>query len=101
RWELGTLPFESLAGVAAAAEYVIDTGYGPVREHEDTLLRRALAGLQAIEAVTLHGDARDRTPTIMFTVAGMTSREVAAALAERRIAVWHGNYYAWELERFL
>jgi selenocysteine lyase/cysteine desulfurase len=26
---------------------------------------------------------------------------VAAALAEREIAVWHGNYYAWELERFL
>src|SRR5204863_432935 len=40
RWELGTLPFEALAGLAAAAEYVLDTGYGPVREYEETLLRR-------------------------------------------------------------
>ena len=37
----------------------------------------------------------------MFNVAGRTAREVATALAEREIAVWDGNYYAWELERFL
>jgi selenocysteine lyase/cysteine desulfurase len=37
----------------------------------------------------------------MFTVEGRPSAEVAAALAERKVAVWHGNYYAWELERFL
>ena len=37
----------------------------------------------------------------MFRVEGRSSAEVAAALAEREIAVWHGNYYAWELERFL
>jgi selenocysteine lyase/cysteine desulfurase len=28
----------------------------------------------------------------------MTSAEVATALADREIAVWHGNYYAYELE---
>ena len=101
RWELGTLPFESLAGVSAAARYVREAGFERVREHEDALLARALDGLGVIEGVTLHGDARDRTPTVMFTVAGLTSAQVAAALAEREIAVWHGNYYAWELERFL
>jgi selenocysteine lyase/cysteine desulfurase len=37
----------------------------------------------------------------MFTVDGLTSAEAAAKLAERRVAVWDGNYYAWELERFL
>ena len=37
----------------------------------------------------------------MFNVAGHTSAEVATALAEREIAVWDGNYYASELERFL
>ena len=26
---------------------------------------------------------------------------MAKALAEREIAVWNGNYYAWELERVL
>jgi selenocysteine lyase/cysteine desulfurase len=37
----------------------------------------------------------------MFNVEGLPSADVAAALAEREIAVWDGNYYAWELERFL
>jgi selenocysteine lyase/cysteine desulfurase len=37
----------------------------------------------------------------MFTVDGRRSAEVAEALAARQVAVWHGNYYAWELERHL
>ncbi len=54
-----------------------------------------------MDHVTLYGAARDRAPTLMLTVRGRSSAEVAAALAQREIAVWHGNYYAWELERFL
>ena len=101
RWELGTLPFESLAGVAAAADYVASLGWERVRAHEQRLLGIALDGLRAIEGVTLHGDAPDRAPTVMFSVAGRTATEVATALAEREIAVWDGNYYAWELARLL
>jgi selenocysteine lyase/cysteine desulfurase len=37
----------------------------------------------------------------MFNVDGRSSLEVARHLAGERIAVWHGNYYAWELERHL
>ena len=98
RWELGTLPFEALAGVRAAADYVMSLDWTGVRAHEDALLAAALDGLGAIGAVTLLGAARDRTPTLMFNVAGHEPRAVAAALAEREVAVWNGNYYAWELE---
>jgi cysteine desulfurase family protein (TIGR01976 family) len=101
RWELGTLPFEALAGVRAAAEYVTSLSWEEVRAHEDALLEAARSGMRAIDGVTLYGDARDRTPTLMFNVAGMDARAVAVALAEREIAVWNGNYYAWELERHL
>ncbi len=101
RWELGTLPFEALAGVRAAAEYVVSLSWPQVRAHEDALLETTRSGLRAIDGVTLYGDARDRTPTLMFNVAGMDAAAVAAALAEREIAVWDGNYYAWELERHL
>jgi cysteine desulfurase family protein (TIGR01976 family) len=101
RWELGTLPFEALAGVRAAAEYVMDLDWDEVREHETGLLGDALEGLGAVPGVRLHGAARNRTSTLMFSLEGRTSSEVAAALAERRVAVWDGNYYAYELERFL
>jgi len=101
RWENGTLPFESLAGVAAAADYTRGMDWDAVRAHEDHLLAGALEGLDGLPGVTVHGRARDRTSTLMFTVEGRTSAEVAAALAERKVAVWDGNYYAWELERHL
>jgi cysteine desulfurase family protein (TIGR01976 family) len=101
RWELGTPSFEALAGVRAAADYTAGIDWGAVREHEDALLAAALAGLGELEHVTLYGAARDRTPTVMFNVDGIAAADVAAALAERRIAVWDGNYYAWELERHL
>ena len=71
RWELGTLPFEALAGVRAAAEYVVSLSWEEVRAHEDALLETARSGLRAIDGVTLYGDARDRTPTLMFNVAGI------------------------------
>ncbi len=101
RWELGTLPFEALAGVRAAADYVLSADWELVTAHEERLLETALSALGAMDHVTVYGAARERAPTLMFTVRGRSSAEVAAALAKREIAVWHGNYYAWELERFL
>jgi cysteine desulfurase family protein (TIGR01976 family) len=101
RWELGTLPFESLAGVRAAAEYLLELDFEAVQAHEQSLLDAALAGLRAMDNVTVYGAAADRAPTLMFNVKGRSSAEVARALAAREIAVWDGNYYAYELERHL
>jgi len=101
RWELGTLPFESLAGVRAAADFVLAVDREALRAHEDRLLAQMVEGLGSIAGVSLHGAARDRTATVMFTVAGVPSHDVAAALARHEVAVWHGNYYALELARWL
>jgi cysteine desulfurase family protein (TIGR01976 family) len=101
RWELGTPPFESLVGVRAAADFVTRLDREELRAHEDRLLAQMVEGLGALGGVTVHGAARDRTATVMFTVAGHSSHDVAAHLARAEIAVWHGNYYALELSRWL
>ncbi len=101
RFELGTLPFEALAGVRAAADFMLSLDRDALRAHEDALLEQMLDGLRAIDGVTVHGAARDRAPTVMFTVDGRSSIEVARALAAEQVAVWHGNYYAVELARHL
>jgi cysteine desulfurase family protein (TIGR01976 family) len=101
RWELGTLPFESLVGVRAAADFVLRLDREELRSHEDRLLARMVEGLGGLGGVTVHGAARDRTATVMFTVAGRSSHDVAAHLARAEVAVWHGNYYALELLRWL
>jgi cysteine desulfurase family protein (TIGR01976 family) len=101
RWELGTLSFESLIGVRAAADFVMRLDREELRAHEDRLLAQMVEGLGGLGGVTVHGAARDRTATVMFTVAGHSSHDVAAHLARAEIAVWHGNYYALELSRWL
>jgi cysteine desulfurase family protein (TIGR01976 family) len=101
RWETGTPAFENLAGLAAAARYVQETGFDAIRSYEEDLFAPMLEGLHAVDGVKIYGAARDRVPTLMFTVEGRSSEEVARALATERIAVWHGHYYALELSTLL
>jgi cysteine desulfurase family protein (TIGR01976 family) len=101
RWEQGTLPFEALAGVVAAAAYLLETGYEAIRDHEDRLLAQMLAGFEATPRVRLVGAPRDRTPTVLLEVEGMSAAAVAAALARHHVAVGDGDFYALELARAL
>jgi len=50
-----------------------------------------------MDHVTLYGRASLRAPTACFNVAGRRPAEVARHLAERRVNVWNGDNYAWEL----
>jgi selenocysteine lyase/cysteine desulfurase len=111
RFERGTPPFADLAGVTAAVDHLasLDPSAAGTRrqrvlasmtaaqDHEQALFRVMLDGLAAMEKVTLYGTARRRTATAFFTVAGRTPAEVAAHLADRRVNVWDGDNYAWEV----
>jgi len=66
-------------------------------DHEQALFQVLLDGLGAMPGVTLYGKAPRRTATAYFTVAGRTPAEVAAHLADRKVNVWNGHNYAWEL----
>jgi selenocysteine lyase/cysteine desulfurase len=73
---------------------------------ERGLARRALAALGDVPGLRLRGIVdrdrlAERVPTFAFTLAGHSPREVAAELGSRGIAVWDGDYYAYELIRAL
>ncbi|MDQ3761239.1 MAG: cysteine desulfurase-like protein [Actinomycetota bacterium] len=111
RFELGTNPFASLAGVVAAVQHLAgldNAAHGTQREqlaisrraagaHEDALGNRMLTGLRATPGVTLYGAPSQRTPTAYFQVNGVPPAEIAEALSARGINCWHGYAYAWEL----
>ena len=101
RFETGTQPFELLAGMVAAIEYVESIGWDAITEWEHALGRRFLDGLP--DGCRLHGlpTMEGRVPTFAFTVDGLSSGEVASRLGERGFAVWHGNYYALEIMKRL
>jgi cysteine desulfurase family protein (TIGR01976 family) len=111
RFEQGTAPFADLAGVVAAVEHLasLDAGATGTRRrrllasmaaaeaHELALFGVLLDGLEAMPHVTTYGKAARRTATAYFTVAGLSPRAVAERLAARRVNVWNGHNYAWEL----
>jgi cysteine desulfurase family protein (TIGR01976 family) len=101
RYELGTLPHELLAGFVAAVDYVGSLGWDAIQAHEHALGERFLAGLPG--NVELYGlpTMDGRVPTFCFNLAELTPEEAATRLAERDLAVWHGNYYALETMRHL
>jgi cysteine desulfurase family protein (TIGR01976 family) len=115
RFELGTLPYEMLAGVTAAVDFMAALAPGDaqgrrgrlvasmtaVEEHEDALFARLLAGLRDIDGVTTYGAPARRTPTALFDVAGRSGREVYEHLASRGVNAPAGSFYALEAARWL
>jgi cysteine desulfurase family protein (TIGR01976 family) len=97
RFETGTQAHELLAGFVAAVGYVGSVGWDAITAHERELGERFLAGLP--ESCRLHGlpTMEGRVPTFCFTVRGQTPTVAAERLAERELAVWHGDYYAVEV----
>jgi selenocysteine lyase/cysteine desulfurase len=108
RAETGTQSHESIAGAAAAVEFLASLAQGASRreklraafqaihEQSSQLLRKLWTGLQEFDGVTLYGPQGDaqRTPTVAFTVHGVPSSRVASRLAERGVFVSHGDFYA-------
>jgi cysteine desulfurase family protein (TIGR01976 family) len=97
RFETGTLAHELLAGFVAAVDYVDEVGWDAIRAHEGALAGRFLEGLP--ERWRLHGLATTagRVPTFALTHPTLAPDEVARRLAERKLAVWSGDYYAVEV----
>jgi len=114
RFELGTLPYELLAGVTATVDFLADLAPGgggrrtrllaamaSVEEHEDRLFDRLLDGLRGLSAVTVHGSPAQHTPTALFSLRGREPGEVYEHLATRDVNAPAGSFYAIEASRWL
>ncbi|MFC6286240.1 cysteine desulfurase-like protein [Nocardioides sp. GCM10027113] len=118
QFELGTLPYELLAGTTAAIDWIagladpdgtngsngtrrgrVVAAMTEVRRHEGELTERLLAGLAGIDGVTVHGRPERRTPTVLFNVAGVDGPDVSRGLAAHRVNAPAGSFYAIEASR--
>ena len=101
RYETGTLQHELLAGLVAALDYLASLGWEAIQSHERALADRFLAGLP--ERYRLYGlpTTEGRVPTFAFNHDAFSPRDTAHRLAQKRNAVWDGNYYALEIMKRL
>jgi cysteine desulfurase family protein (TIGR01976 family) len=113
RFELGTLPYELLAGTTAAVDFLagLVPGTGDRRQrllvsmhaveaYEDALRVRIEAGLAELPGVTVYSRAAHRTPTLLVGFAGR-EQEAYAFLAERGVNAPASSFYALEASRRL
>jgi cysteine desulfurase family protein (TIGR01976 family) len=115
RFELGTLPYEMLAGTTATVDFIAGLADGDqstsrraqvlasmtaLERHEDRLFQRLLDGLLALDGVTVHGRPIHRTPTALFSVDGRSPQEVYQRLAARGVNAPAGSFYALEASRW-
>ncbi|MFE1046129.1 cysteine desulfurase-like protein [Streptomyces olivaceus] len=115
RFELGTLPYELLAGTRAAVDFLaglvpeargsrrdrLVASFAALEAHEDALRGRIEQGLAALDGITVYSRAARRTPTLLFTVAGLRPAEVYRHLADHGIDAPAGTFYALEASRRL
>jgi cysteine desulfurase family protein (TIGR01976 family) len=114
RFELGTLPYELLAGTTAAVDFIASLGgegaggsrrerilasMAAVEEYEDGLRQRIETALADLGPVTLHSRARHRTPTLLATFAGRSAADAYRFLAELDVNAPAGSFYAYEPAR--
>ncbi len=114
RFELGTLPYELLAGVVATVDFIADLvpAVGPRRDrvvesmaaaeaYEDRLAGRLREQLDEIDGVTVHSRPIAHTPTVLFSVAGHSPDAVHEFLAARKVNAPGGSFYAIEASRWI
>ncbi|MFJ8936733.1 cysteine desulfurase-like protein [Streptomyces sp. NPDC102365] len=115
RFELGTLPYEFLAGTEAAVDFLagldpdatgtrrqrLAAAFTALEAHERTLRIQLDKGLSALPGVHVHSRAADRTPTVLLTFEGRSAAEAYGFLAERDVHAPAGSFYAIEASRRL
>lgn len=115
RFELGTLPYEFLAGTRAAVDFLagldasatgtrrqrLIAAFAALEAHEAGLRTQIDKGLSSLDGITVHSRAADRTPTLLLTFEGRSTTDAYRFLAERGVHAPSGSFYAVEASRHL
>ncbi|MGA0913745.1 MAG: aminotransferase class V-fold PLP-dependent enzyme, partial [Candidatus Nanopelagicaceae bacterium] len=115
RFEFGTLPYELMAGVTAAIDYVADLddqakgsrreklvqSINSLEEYEQSLFDYMKSALESLPGITIYSRAKNHTPTAYFNFAGVQPTQVHQFMATLKVNVPGHNFYALEVSRAL
>lgn len=117
RFELGTLPYEVMAGTRAAVDFLASLGagagadagrrerlrsaYAAIDAHETALRVYIEKAVRGLDGVTVRSRAAERTPTLLLTFEGRDAADAYRALARTGVHAPAGSFYALEASRHL
>ncbi|WP_439081659.1 cysteine desulfurase-like protein [Streptomyces sp. WL006] len=117
RFELGTLPYEMMAGTSAAVDFIASLGadpdaagtrparlrsaYAAIDAHESALRERVERAVGGLGGVTVRSRAAERTPTLLLTFEGRDPADAYRFLARTGVHAPAGSFYALEASRHL
>ncbi|BAS08022.1 probable cysteine desulfurase [Arthrobacter sp. Hiyo4] len=103
RFEAGTQRISQAVALAAAANYLTETGLDRVHRWEAELGQRLVAGLESVPGIRVLGPAagQERIGLAAFHVDGVHAHDVGQFLDSRGIAVRVGHHCAQPLHRRL
>lgn len=114
RFELGTLPYELMAGSVAAVEFIaslggaagsrrkrIEAARADLHGHEAALQTQLEDALAQFPGMVVHSRAQSRTSTLLLTFEDRSAADAGAFLAERNVLAPVSNFYAVEASRVL
>jgi cysteine desulfurase family protein (TIGR01976 family) len=115
RFELGTLPYELLAGCTAAVDFIAGLAPDPassrrarvlaamsaIEAYEDDLRVGLEAQLSELPGLVSYSRAAHRTPTLLVSFEGKSSAAAQRSLAASNVNAPAGSFYALEASRAL
>jgi cysteine desulfurase/selenocysteine lyase len=101
RFEAGTPNISGTVGLAAAIRFLQALGWEVIREREDAVRDAAMAVLDGMDGVTIHGRAAARASVVSFTLEGIHPHDIGTILDTDGIAIRAGNHCAQPLMKRL
>ncbi|GAB3527817.1 cysteine desulfurase-like protein [Arthrobacter monumenti] len=114
RFELGTLPYEIMAGATSAVDFIaslagteggrrgqIVSAFAAIDAHEEALQKKLESALAGLPGLVLHSRAAARTSTLLLSFDSHRAADVSKFLAGQNILAPASNFYAIEASRTL
>lgn len=92
KFEAGTPNIADVIAVKTAIDYINTLGKQNIAQYENELLQYATKQLQAIDGLTIIGQAKEKVAVISFVLEGIHSQDIGIMLDNQGIAVRTGHH---------
>ncbi|MEN1727774.1 MAG: cysteine desulfurase [Pseudomonadota bacterium] len=100
KFEAGTPNIAGAIGLGAAVRFLKDTGLDAIAHHEQKLLDYATEKMQAIDGLTIIGQAEHKGPVVAFTLDGVHPNDIGTIIDHHGVAIRTGHHCAMPVMQF-